>query len=136
MTMRSQTEIGPRPDLATPTAMADAAASLVPPDIAARLLPEQVKQLDRLLGSCRTIHALDYRVSSSLFGRPFYLAVIAGNERRPVRRLVADGQRRGFLAVLAELGTIALAASIIILSMAALFAGVLYGFHRLTDGVW
>lgn len=37
-------------------------------------------------------HAIDYRISVPFFGRRYYLAILAGRERRSLERLLREGQ--------------------------------------------
>jgi hypothetical protein len=55
-----------------------------------------------------------YRFSTSLFGRRFFVAVLAGSEARAMRRLREDGVLRNFWAVAVELSIVCLALSLMI----------------------
>jgi hypothetical protein len=69
-------------------------ADRIPADIRAALQPVQVKRLAEMLAPQPMEHGIDYRVSTTLFGQRFYLAVITGPELRTRRRLIRDGQHR------------------------------------------
>jgi hypothetical protein len=67
----------------------------VPPDIRERLSDEQAARLERLLkGPLPARHRIAYRVSSSLFGTRFYVALFAGMEKRDAARVRDAGERR------------------------------------------
>jgi hypothetical protein len=102
---------------ALPVAIAPTPASLIPADIGACLSAEQHGRLIALLAERRSEHALDYRVSTSFFGRRFYICLFGGSELRSLRRLQAEGLERPFwgflfdvlivtLAILLVLGTL------------------------------
>jgi hypothetical protein len=59
-------------------------------------------------------HLLQYRFSTQMFGRRFYMAILAGAENRSPRRVHDDGTRRNVVAVAAELAVICLALSMMI----------------------
>jgi hypothetical protein len=91
-----------------------AAPSAIPTDIQANLSQDQVQRLDAMLLPRRTEHAVDYRVSSDLFGRRFYLTLFAGSENRSQRRLQDEGQTRSLGGVAFELSMICLAVAMLI----------------------
>jgi hypothetical protein len=62
----------------------------------------------------RSAHALHYRFSTSLFGRRFYMAILAGTETRSARRLRDEGIVRSFWAVATELSILCLALAMMI----------------------
>ena len=74
----------------------------IPADIAARLSAEQVEHLRGILAARHTPHAVDYRVTTSLFGKRFYVALFAGSETRSWERLKREKQPRPFSAVLRD----------------------------------
>lgn len=74
----------------------------LPADIAERLTPEQAERVQAMLSSRIAVHPIDYRVTTSLFGRRFYVALFAGNEARTWQRLKDENQIRPFLAVLRD----------------------------------
>lgn len=79
-----------------------AAATVIPADIAMRLTQEQIVRLQGLLAARTSAHPVDYRISSSLFGRRFYLAFFAGNEARSWERLSSERQIRPIHSVLRD----------------------------------
>ena len=101
-------------------AQADTKPWDIPADIKSHLSADQVARLIRSLPPRTGAHAVDYRVSTSMFGRGFYIALVAGREKRPLRRLRSEGLKRSLLAVLFEVGTVCLA----IAMMVCLFIGV------------
>ncbi len=74
----------------------------IPADIRAALTPQQITRLERMLAIPTPGHMIDYRVSTALLGRRFYLALFSGRELRSPRRVTADGQHRGFMDFLFE----------------------------------
>ena len=74
----------------------------IPADIRAALTPQQITRLERLLALPAPGHTIDYRVSTALLGRRFYLALFSGRELRSPRRVSDDGQQRGFMDFLFE----------------------------------
>ncbi|MEQ1650240.1 MAG: hypothetical protein ABL898_16800 [Hyphomicrobiaceae bacterium] len=76
-------------------ASAAEAVAQIPDDIRERLSAEQVMRLAKLVsGAPRSEHAIAYRVSTRLFGRPIYLAFFTGEELRSSARISDDGHRR------------------------------------------
>ncbi len=59
-------------------------------------------------------HALHYRVSTSLFGRRFFMAVLAGTETRSTKRLRDEGTLRNIWSVIIELSIVCLALAMMI----------------------
>ena len=86
----------------------------IPADIRAQLSPEQVARLLQSLPPRMGAHAVDYRVSTSMFGRGFYIALVAGGEKRPLRRLRHEGLKRALPAVLFEVATVCLAVAMMV----------------------
>lgn len=84
-----------------PVADATPAAALA--SAAPRLAPEP--------GPSR--HALNYRVSTRLIGRTFYITLLCGSEKRSARRLRREGQLRRFLGVAGEIAVVCTAVSIV-----------------------
>lgn len=105
---------------AEPVTGPDAEPWTIPPDIRERLSPDQVTRLMESLRPRLSEHSLDYRVSSSVFGSGFYIALLAGGEKRPLMRLRREGLKRALPAVLFEVGTVCLA----IAGMVCLLVGV------------
>ena len=107
--------------------MADATTgSRIPDDIKSCLTDEQTKRLDALLSARPTMHALAYRASTSVFGRPFYLAVLAGAEARSHRRLRGEGLKRRMTAVVFEVALFCLAVSAMLCVLTGMAIIVLY----------
>ena len=75
-------------------ARADIGLWTIPADILTHLSPDQVTRLVQSLPPRLGAHAVDYRVSTSMFGRGFYIALVAGSEKRPLRRLRHEGLKR------------------------------------------
>ena len=92
----------------------------IPADIRAQLSPDQFTRLMQSLPPRPGAHVVDYRVSTSMFGRGFYIALVGGREKRPLRRLRTEGLKRALPAVLFEVGTVCLA----IATMVCLLVGV------------
>jgi hypothetical protein len=86
----------------------------IPANIRASLTPAQIAQLVKLLEPAQADHQVDYRVSSTWFGRRFYFALFAGTEKRSQRRLVHEGQRRSFSLFLFEAFFVNLAVTLLI----------------------
>ena len=59
-------------------------------------------------------HNVRYRFSSSIFGRHFYVALVAGSETRSPGRLRDEGIKRRLAAVAFEIGVFCLAVSLMI----------------------
>jgi hypothetical protein len=65
----------------------------LPPDIRARLTPEMRAAIAEAAAQGGTDHNVDIRLSLPLPFRRFYLAVLAGEERRSPERREADRRR-------------------------------------------
>jgi hypothetical protein len=83
---------------ASDAARAGEGARRIPPDILSQLTEEQAERLTRLLaGPAPARHRIAYRVSSSMFGSRFYVALFAGVEKRCPVRVRDAGERRWFV---------------------------------------
>lgn len=98
----------------------------IPADIRAALTLEQIVRLENMVVDRRALHAVDYRASTSFCGRHFYLTLFAGPESRSLRRLHAEGQRRTFHRVLAEIAGFCLSMSLLACLMVGATVIVLY----------
>jgi hypothetical protein len=65
----------------------------LPPDIRARLSPEMSAAIAKAAADGGNDHSVDIRLSLPLPFRPFYLAVLAGPERRSAERRSSDRRR-------------------------------------------
>ncbi len=72
------------------------------------------REAERQASPRRSAHALHYRFSTSVFGRRFFMAVLAGTETRSTRRLRDDGIVRNVWAVATELAIVCLAIALMI----------------------
>lgn len=114
-------------------------ATRVRRDICERLDPEQVAWLQQQLVRSEPELAIAYRASTSVFGKRFFIAVLAGRELRSAKRLQDEGLSRRFGAVAFELGIMALAAALLVGTLVGGIAGVLwlldytFGFTNLPD---
>jgi hypothetical protein len=104
-------------------------ANPIPDSIRARLSADEIAQLQALMVPRLTQHAIDYRASTSLFGRGFYLVFAAGAERRPLRRLRQEGLTRSFFAVFTELAVASLMISLLVGLLVGLVVGGIFTFH-------
>ncbi len=108
-------------------------------DIRARLEPEQIAWLEHRLSLRSTEPAIGYRVSTSLFGRRFFVALLAGRELRSVKRLQDEGLKRSFGKVAFEVGIICLAATVMVCTVVGFGLGLFwlldtaFGFTNLPD---
>jgi hypothetical protein len=115
------------------------ATSIVREDIRARLEPEQVNWLESRLTQRRTEPAIAYRVSTSLFGNRFFVALLAGRELRSAKRLQQEGLKRSFGTVAFEIGIICLAATFMVCTVLGFGFGLFwlldtaFGFTNLPD---
>lgn len=100
-------------------------------DIKARLDSEQIDWLEEKIGARTTRHAINYRVSTAVVGRRFYLTVLAGAEKRSLRRLQEEGQRRPFSTVAFEIGTLCLAVTLMVCTIVGLGFGLFWLFDQL-----
>ncbi len=66
----------------------------IPHPLRASFSPEQLAALAQASVPVNSPHAIDYRVSFPLFGKRFYVTLLAGRERRSLSRLAAEGQIR------------------------------------------
>ncbi len=82
----------------------------------------------------RRAHVLHYRFSTSLFGRRFYMAFLAGTENRSMRRVREDGSGRNVVVVATELAVICLALSMMICLLTGLVVIALY-FGKIAMGI-
>jgi hypothetical protein len=94
-------------------------SSPVPADIQALLSEDQVRRLEQQLTPRSTAHPVDYRVSTALFGKRFYLTLLAGTEARSARRLQDEGHMRSFGVVVFEISMMCLAVSTLLIGSAA-----------------
>lgn len=95
----------------------------LPADIAARLTPEQAARVESLLAQRTLPHAVDYRASTSLFGRRYYAAFFAGRDARSLQRVCNEGQARPMLAVLRD----GFVASAIVTLMLCILTALIFG---------
>ena len=102
------------------------ADSLVPADIAACLSQEQVARLKGIMAARTTPHVVDYRITTSLFGRKFYAAFFAGNEARAWDRLKKENQIRPLSVVVRDALAVC---AVVTLSLCALSGLVLLGIY-------
>lgn len=100
-------------------------------DIRARLDAEQIAWLEEKVGARTASHAINYRVSTSFFGRRFYLTFLAGSEMRSLRRLQDEGQRRSFSTVAFEIATFCLAVTLMLSMLVASGLGLVWLFDQL-----
>lgn len=76
--------------------------SRLDPQVAASFTPEQRRAIKMLFGArSPTRHAIDVRRSIGLFGKRFYLVLLAGSERRSRARLRQEGMISRVLDALA-----------------------------------
>ena len=66
----------------------------MPFSLRATFTPEQLAALAQASVPVNAPHLIDYRVSVPLFGKRFYVTLLAGRERRSLSRLAAEGQIR------------------------------------------
>ncbi len=92
----------------------------IPADIRASLSPAQLADLTRLLAQRPTEHAFAYRVSTSFFGQPIYLALFSGVEQRSPMRVTSAGQRRSQVNLLVKAGLVYLIVSAVLVTGAAM----------------
>jgi hypothetical protein len=98
----------------------------IPVDIRAALTPQQIARLERMLAVPTPGHTIDYRVSTALLGRRFYLTLFSGRELRSPRRVTADGQQRSFLDFLFEALLLCLAVTFLACLLAVTCLVLLY----------
>lgn len=102
----------------------------VPDDIRSRLDADQLERLEQLIDRTSSAHAVDYRVSSALFGRRFYVALLAGADERAPGRTASEGHRRSILGLLFELTVFCLAVSTLLVGSAVV---LVFGFRALLE---
>lgn len=100
-------------------------------DIKISLDAEQIAWLEEKIGTRTGSHAINYRVSTSFFGRRFFLTFLAGAEMRSLRRLQEEGQRRTFSNVAFEIGTFCLAVTLMLCTLIGSGIGLLWLFDQL-----
>ncbi|MCB1485807.1 MAG: hypothetical protein KDJ17_13050 [Hyphomicrobiaceae bacterium] len=66
----------------------------LPPYVRNSLTKQQLDCISDALIPDPPQHTIDYRASIPLFGRRFYVALMAGRERRSLARLAQEGQSR------------------------------------------
>lgn len=93
-------------------------AMTVPADIAARLSEEQLGRLQQILSARTKSHPVDYRISTSMFGRCFYVALFAGYEARSWQRLNRENQSRPLTSVLRDAFAVSLAVTLMLCMLA------------------
>lgn len=89
-------------------------ADALPADIRAALSADQRDRLENILSDRRTLHAVDYRASTSFFGRRFYVSFFVGPEERSLRRIRSEGHGRSFHRLAAEIAGFCLMVSLLI----------------------
>ena len=98
----------------------------VPVAIAACLSPDQIGLLERMLAARTAPHPIDYRVSTSLFGRSFYVALFAGTEARSPYRLHQEKQVRPVLQVLRDAFVVTTIVTLVLCLLAGTVVGAMY----------
>lgn len=108
-------------------------ATRIPQDIRDQLNGDQIARLVRMLARADPArHAIAYRVSSRLFGKPFYVALFAGAEKRCPNRVKDAGEKRWLLRLMMDAALFGWA---ILCSVALVLGFTVVGIYLLKSGM-